>query len=418
MGNKRVIILGGGTVAHVRNHLAISAPAYGATAKRLSELCLTHSDKLDVELVLTKMAGGGSKAPETIEEVESVVQKIVSDLSVKIVFFNVAMVDFSGVVDGEEEVGKYATRLKSRETSPTLKLTKTKKIITQIRSKRKDIFLIGFKTTCGSSEQDQYLAGLNLLKEASCNLVLANDTKTRLNMVITPEEASYHVTTNRDECLKGLVEMAYLRSHLTFTRSTIVSGEPVSWSSELVPESLRTVVDHCISKGAYKPFRGSTVGHFAVKVNEKTFLTSQRKTNFNELSKIGLVKIETDGPDSVLAYGSRPSVGGQSQRIVFNEHQEYDCIVHFHCPLKAGNPDNVPVMSQREYECGSHECGKNTSNGLKKFGEFSVVMLDRHGPNIVFNKSTNPQKIIDFIERNFDLVDKTGGYNVLKPVTA
>ena len=48
---------------------------------------------------------------------------------------------------------------------------------------------------------------------------------------------------------------------------------------------------------------------------------------------------------------------------IFNEHSDYDCIVHFHCPIKTGSP--VPVASQREYECGSHECGKNTSNNLE-----------------------------------------------------
>ena len=106
--------------------------------------------------------------------------------------------------------------------------------------------------------------------------------------------------------------------------------------------------------------------------------------------------------------------GGQSQRIVFSENPEYDCIVHFHCPLKSplGNMHdqfNIPVISQREYECGSHECGKNTSTGLKQFGNLSCVMLDNHGPNIVFHHSIDPQEVIDFIRNNFDLSQKTGG---------
>ena len=70
---------------------------------------------------------------------------------------------------------------------------------------------------------------------------------------------------------------------------------------------------------------------------------------------------------------------------------------------------NIPVISQREYECGSHECGKNTSTGLKQFGNLSCVMLDNHGPNIVFHHSIDPQEVIDFIRNNFDLSQKTGG---------
>ncbi len=70
----------------------------------------------------------------------------------------------------------------------------------------------------------------------------------------------------------------------------------------------------------------------------------------------------------------------------------------------------IPVVSQREYECGSHQCGENTSRGLRRFGNLSCVFLDQHGPNIVFHRSIDPTEVIDFIEKNFDLSAKTGGY--------
>jgi hypothetical protein len=419
---KSVEIIGGGTVYHVRNHLALCAPAYGTTARLLADLCKEHSDKLDVRLHLTKMADPLSNTKlETNRDVEGLVDMWIQDPNVKIVFFNVAMTDFEGsitepgmtshLLDRLTTSGKYETRLKTSEGEQTMLLTPAPKVLSKIRKQRKDIFLVGFKTTCGASENEQYLAGLNLLKKSSCNLVLANDTKTRVNMIITPEEARYHVGTDREYTLKNLVEMAYLRSHLSFTRSTVVAGDPVPWTSSEVPESLRTIVDACIQEGAYKPFNGATVGHFACKLSDTEFLTSRRKTNFNELSKLGLVRVKTDGPDSVIAYGSKPSVGGQSQRIIFNDNPDYDCIVHFHCPIKSGS--QVPVVSQREYECGSHQCGENTSRGLKSFYKdgyrFSAVMLDNHGPNIVFNRNIKPQVIIDFIKENFDLASKTGG---------
>ena len=292
-------------------------------------------------------------------------------------------------------------------------LRPTAKVVNSIRKTRKDIFLVSFKTTSGASREEMYLKGLKLLKTSSSNLVLVNDVKTCWNMVITPEEAAYHETQDRDEVLAGLVEMAWLRSHLTFTQSTVVAGEAVPWNSPEVPSSLRNVVDYCISRRAYKPFNNSTVGHFAVKVNDNTFLTSIRKSNFNDLDKVGLVKVVTDGPDTVIAYGAKPSVGGQSQRRVFREHEGMDCIVHFHSPLKSDAPDAIPIRSQREVECGSHECGKNTSSGLAQFGNLKAVYLDRHGPNIVFNRDIDPQEVINFIDRNFELEKKTGGYNLI-----
>lgn len=437
---KKVIIIGGGTISYVRNHLALCMPAFGQTARQLQYYSQQKFFcKMDVELKLTQMADHNSDLV-TNEDVSEFVDNIVADTAVKVVFFNVGLCDFDGsIVDwignvGMDPVntpsGKYEPRLKSN-TTYAMGLTPSEKIVKKIRKTRKDIFLIAFKTTCGASEQDQYSAGLNLLKANSCNLVLANDTKTRVNMIITPEEAKYHITTDRLEALTQLVDMTYLRSHLTFTRSTVVSGEPVSWSSDLIPENLRKVVNYCVNRGAYKPFRGATVGHFACKLNENDiphtvnkddvtrnyFLTSIRKSNFNDIENSGLVLIETDGPDSVIAYGARPSVGGQSQRIVFTEHEGYDCIVHFHCPIKEGS--QVPQVSQREYECGSHECGRNTSNGLKEFvvEDFTgtlytikAVFLKEHGPNIVFNRNVPFYAVAQFIETNFELTGKTGGY--------
>jgi len=330
----------------------------------------------------------------TIADIEAYTDKLIADASVKIIFFAV---------------------------------TVPNDVTSKIRQKRKDIFLVGFNTTYGFSETEQYFAGLDLVKRASCNLVFAEDLKTGLKMIVAPEEAAYSVTKGGVSALNDLVDMTLKRSHLTFTRSTVVAGESVAWRSELVPSSLRYVVDHCIQSNAYKPFGGVTAGHFAVKLNDTTFLTSKRKTNFNDLDRVGLVKVTTDGPDSVIAYGAKPSVGGQSQRIVFSDHKDYDCIVHFHCPKK---PDSVvPVVSQKEFECGSHECGKNTSAGLQGFvydvaentykvagpgvkPDFSAVFLKNHGPNIVFHSSVNPAIITGFIDANFNLGQKTGGYNI------
>lgn len=410
---KQIHIIGGGTVFHVASHLALSAPAYGTTAKELGPLCYQwFGEKMSVNVHLTKMAGGSEL--ETNEDIARLLMDLGGRDSTKIIFMCAAMCDYRGYAYDKEGArlsgpGKYATRMNSTKNSEIdLRLFAEDKVIKGIRQVRKDIFLVGFKTTCGATEDEQYLAGLKLCKDASVNLVLANDTQTRTNMVVTPEEARYYVTKDRAEALSGLVKMTYMRSQLTFTRSTVVAGDPIPWNSPMVPAALRTVVNHCIVMNAYKPFQGKTAGHFACKIEDNTFLTSIRKSDFNKLNEIGLVKIVTDGPDTVLAYGAKPSVGGQSQRIVFRDHPEYDCIVHFHCPIRPGS--NVPVISQEEYECGSHECGQNTSKGLYKFGSLSAVYLKEHGPNVVFHKSINPQEVIDFIEENFDLTQKTGGY--------
>jgi len=406
--NKKIVILGGGTFSHLRTHLALATPAFGETAKSLYEKCKEKFTNMDVELILTKMADSTSKIV-TNEDVSNLVDKLINDNTVKAIFFNVALCDFDGKINGIES-GKYAERLKTLEGDAFIYISPAAKIINKIRANRKDIFLVGFKTTSNATKQEQFSDGLNLLKKSSANIVLANDVVTRSNFIITPEEGVYGKDMTRDECLVELVDITYYRTHLTFTRSTVVKGNPVSWSDERIPATLRTVINWCVEHNAYKEFNGATTGHFAVKLESNKFLTSIRKTNFNNIDKNGMVLVETDGDDNVIAYGSKPSVGGQSQRIIFNRYNDCNSIVHFHCPLKEGNVNNIPIVSQREYECGSHQCGENTANGLGKFGNLYCVMLDNHGPNIVFNDSIDPKEVIDFITNNFDLNKSTSGF--------
>jgi len=417
---KRIVILGGGTYAPVRNHLSLCAPAFGTTAKQLhkmfeQELARTgQSDQYQVEHVLTRMADPSSKL-ETNEDVAAYVDTLVADLSVRCIVFNVALVDYECQV-GDVPSGKHAERLQTAAGPVQMTLTPSEKVIGRIRRARKDIFVVGFKTTTMASPDEQYARALSLLKTNSLNLVLANDTGTRHNLIAAPEETRYMPTPDRQDVLEFLTRMTVSRMGNHFTRSTVVEGEAVAWDSDAVPANLREVVNHCISEGAYKPVQGKTAGHFAVKVSDGEILTSIRKTNFNKLPDIGLVRVESRNADEVVAHGFRPSVGGQSQRIIFNEHPELDCIVHFHCPVKEDAPlrSAIPVHPQWPNECGSHECGQATSRSLQPvdLGDghaLSVVFLDDHGPNIVFDRTTPAHKVRKFIDANFDLRAKTGG---------
>lgn len=413
---KYIHVLGGGTFSHVRNHLALAAPAFGTTAKELTKMLEEKRDymKYQVLLDLTKMADPRTSELVTNDDVEALIDRDIKDPDMRCIIFNVAMCDFEGSSMGIES-GKYAKRLPSSVGHMTLDLTAAVKVIGKIRKVRKDIFVVGFKTTTGATPQEQFFAGLKLLKDSSINLVLANDTVTRHNMIIVPEESSYSHTTDRHLALTRLVQMTLARLDSHYTRSTVIEGPSVAWNGANIPESLRTVVNHCIQKGAYKPFQDKTTGHFAHKYKSGYIATSIRKSNFNELDKTGMVMIETKGSDEVLAYGAKPSVGGQSQRIVFNQHPEMNCIVHFHAPLKENNW--MRTVAQWPYECGSHECGQNTSTNLRDVvgdGSIKAVFLEKHGPNIVFNSKIDPQKVINFIDDNFDLKGNTYGLPEVK----
>ena len=49
-----------------------------------------------------------------------------------------------------------------------------------------------------------------------------------------------------------LVDMVYHRTHLSFTRSTVVDGKLIEWEDAQIYPALRNVIEYCINKNAYK----------------------------------------------------------------------------------------------------------------------------------------------------------------------
>ncbi|MFZ3481844.1 class II aldolase/adducin family protein [Sphingomonas sp. 3-13AW] len=422
---KKIHVLGGGTFSPVANHLSLCAPAFGGTARqiahslrngvRVEDLAGDGTARVadigcEVVLTLTKMADPASSLVTNVDVAEHI-DALIADPDTRCIIMNVALCDYDAVVEGRPG-DFHGDRFRTADGPRVINITPAEKLISRIRKERKDIFVVGFKTTTGASSDDQYAIALKALKRDSLNLMLANDTVTRNNMIVAPEETRYCETIDRASVLSALALMLHSRLQNTFTRSTVIDAPSVAWSDPRVPASLRSVVDHLIQRGAYKPVNGVTAGHFAVRVDDRTILTSKRKQDFNRLPEIGLVQVEYEGFDRVLAYGAKPSVGGQSQRIVFTEHPNLDCIVHAHVPMREDAPDVLAIGTADQWrnECGSHQCGQATSSGLRPISNgIHAVMLDNHGPNVVFPKDADPDEVIAFIERNFDLQAKTGG---------
>lgn len=195
-------IFGGGTLSHIRSHFAITAAAYGETARTLHDM-LEKSGVASV-LHLTKMACMGQSDLETNDDVRRRLDDVLADPSSKAIIFNAAITDFNGQI-GDVPSGKYAARLRSRdETQQPLMLTPADKIVPHIKEKRPDIFLVAFKTTSGGDEADQLQRGTKLLNDARADLVLANDTKTRRNILIDKAGVVVCDTTDRSAALKEI----------------------------------------------------------------------------------------------------------------------------------------------------------------------------------------------------------------------
>ena len=103
---KKIYILGGGTFNHVRNHLALAAPAFGETARQLKPLFEQElsekglSKDYQVEMILTKMADHTSNIV-TNKDVEIYIEKLIASKDTKAIIFNVALTDFEGMIDNQ-----------------------------------------------------------------------------------------------------------------------------------------------------------------------------------------------------------------------------------------------------------------------------------------------------------------------------
>ena len=534
MTKKRIYIISGGTMMHIRPHFSVCAPAYGTVGREmfyelwgaqkrdpahwrnwnLDELEQPEPDLFDFLLVplFTRMAKGddtwgshpgnfeestiarsevmeeaGLKYVDTNEDLSTLVNVLVAREDTRCIIMAAAVCDWEpsnmsqdvvkryrnyddpedGPTTGEEyvslrgefladEFGKDKPRLSSRlEDAPehrkglSLSLRAADKIIGRIREERKDIFLVSFKTTAGVSPEETYAAGLRSLKGSSSNLVLANDVQNHHNVVVTPEEFPYHGETRRD-ALRTLAEMIFDRIQLDFVRTEVLEGEPADlWEldqDDHIPDNFLPVLKHLIERGAYKPLPWSdrTSGHFGCVVTGKDYkrVSSVRKANHNRVMEEGVAKIVSDNGDRIVAMGARPSVGEHTQRMIYEEISRKDwpklkdgeaaSIVHFHCPLRpeaqAPVGDDVwakegkrikslvfgmmqpPTRPQKPYECGSVQCGTNTAEGMD-VADIGVwaVHLEGHGPNIAWSRDADPQRVINYIEKHWDLDQKSGG---------
>lgn len=197
-----ILIYGGGTIMPVRSHLALCAPAFGTTAKLLGEQ-LQSRGQVSFAVNLTRMADPRSELV-TNDDVWAHLQQALLRPETAVIIFNVALCDFAGQI-GEVPSGFHAPRLSSREQAPLISLTPTDKLLARIKALRPDVFLVGFKTTANQPEQEQVRLAIRQIDETGTDLVFANDTVTRNNLLVSEEGI---VCGTREDLLEKLIDSA------------------------------------------------------------------------------------------------------------------------------------------------------------------------------------------------------------------
>lgn len=205
---KNIVIYGGGTISRITNQLAICNPSYGKTATTLAGMFAEHPEcQMTTELRLTRMAGGNL---ETNRDIADDLYKINSDPRTKVVIMSATFCDFY-VQSVEGPLGEELFGDNEKPLNPnyrySVELRSASKMRNLVRENRKDIFFVAFKTTFDLSHDQMHDVGMNLIKAVDANLVLVNDSKKGVNMIVTPDSSTYQVTENRQIALRSLVDL-------------------------------------------------------------------------------------------------------------------------------------------------------------------------------------------------------------------
>jgi 3-hydroxybutyrate dehydrogenase len=194
------------------------------------------------------MASAGAGSLETNDDVERLFEKLIEDAETGIIFMNVAMVDYDGVIEDGGDPGKYGSRLKTREQpNPTIQTKRVRKFLPEVREKRPDIFLVAFKTTCNATLEDMQTRGGFLLKGANCNLVLVNDTGTRQNIIVGPDGVCWPASTDRKAAVEALVNLA-IKGFAAASAPSAIAAETLAGCGSEEP-----VAPPVVSEGAVAP---------------------------------------------------------------------------------------------------------------------------------------------------------------------
>jgi hypothetical protein len=175
----KVIVFGGGTFNHISCHLALAAPAFGETAKRLHAM-FEDNGTLESQLVLTKMADPTSDLI-TNADITEFVEVLLEDVEVKAIVMNAAICDFE--MDNPSDQARLSS---SQDYQVTLKGIQGK-ILTLIKKRRPDIIVAGFKTTHGASKVEQVAKAFTSMAQSGLDIVLANDLDSRSNILVNKE---------------------------------------------------------------------------------------------------------------------------------------------------------------------------------------------------------------------------------------
>lgn len=209
----KTIIYSGGTFSYVRNHMALSAPAFGGSGRLLKTIIPNST------LVLTKMADSTSNIITNEDLLKDLTERL-KDEEIQCIIMNAALCDFDGIID-DIPSGKHSKRLETRSETPLMKLTPANKVISSIKTIRPDILVVGFKTTCN---QEEMLVEKAQRMLDSADIVIANDTGARINYIVTDRFISRQFTSR-----EALFEELYCTIDKLLTKPSIMEASNWLW---------------------------------------------------------------------------------------------------------------------------------------------------------------------------------------------
>lgn len=385
---KKVLITAGGTLEAIDGVRQIKNTSSGKLGATIANIL--YDENTEIIYVSNRYAIRPTIPHKWIEtmsvlDVEQKMKKILTTEKIDIVIHSMAVADYT--VSGIESEGVFyskdsleTSKLSSSSDEIKIVCKKAPKILPQIKEWQPHVYLVGFKLLNNVTEDKLFDVAFNQLRNARCNLVIANDLESikkgnHEGLFVYPEK-QMDKTVGKENIALFLKKTLEKRAFAKRTKSIHLSSN-VTIPTD-VKQQMKLMGEQVFNDGLLPVVTGGTYGNLSVKKDNHIYITGRNvhKGKLTEDTICILDKIEYINEKTLYAnipyHGKvKPSIDSAIHDLIYKNHL-IESILHLHTN-KIFNTN----MTVDSYVCGSKEEADAILQEIE--GTNLFVQMKKHG---------------------------------------
>lgn len=384
----KVLITAGGTLEPIDGVRQIKNTSSGKLGATIANVL--HDENTEIIYVSNRYAIRPTIPHRWIEtmsvlDVEEKMKNILTTEKIDIVIHSMAVADYT--VSGIESEGVFyskeqleTSKLSSSSNEIKIVCKKSPKILPQIKEWQPHVYLVGFKLLNNVTEDKLFDVAFNQLRNARCNLVIAND----LDLIKKGNHKGLFVYPEKQmDSIEGKENIAFFLKRTLEKRAFAKRTKSIQLSSNViipvdVQSQMQSMGEKVFADGLLPVVTGGTYGNLSVKKDNNIYITGRNvhKGNLTKDTICILDELEYVNEKTLYAnipyHGKvKPSIDSAIHDLIYKNHH-VESILHLHTN-KIFN-SNMTVDS---YVCGSKEEADAILQEIE--GGKVFVQMKKHG---------------------------------------